>query len=143
MQAGCCTLPCVTQVRFDREVAVPDPIVVDRLTKRYPGPVEAVRGISFRVRSGEIFGLLGPNGAGKTTTLGVVTTLVHPTSGSATVGGHDVLAEPLEVRRSIGVVFQESVLDNDFTGAENMWLHARLWQVPDARKRVESLLAAV
>ena len=120
-----------------------DPIVVDRLTKRYPGPVEAVRGISFRVRPGEIFGLLGPNGAGKTTTLGVLTTLVGPTSGSALVDGHDVAVAPLAVRRSIGVVFQESVLDNEFTAAENLWLHARLWRVPDAARRIESLLAAV
>src|SRR5882672_6006498 len=109
MQARCARLPCVTQARLEREAAAPDPIVVDRLTKRYPGPVEAVRGISFRVRPGEIFGLLGPNGAGKTTTLGVLTTLVDPTSGSATVDGHDVAVAPLAVRRSIGVVFQESV----------------------------------
>ena len=120
-----------------------DPLVVERLTKTYPGPVEAVRGISFTVAPGEIFGLLGPNGAGKTTTIGVLTTLVEATSGSAQVGGHDVGRDPVAVRRSIGVVFQDSVLDNDFTGAENMLLHARLWRVPDARKRVESLLAAV
>ena len=120
-----------------------DPIVVDRLTKSYPGPVEAVRGISFRVRPGEIFGLLGPNGAGKTTTLGVLTTLVGPTSGSALVDGHDVAVAPLAVRRTIGVVFQESVLDNEFTAAENLWLHARLWRVPDAARRIEALLGAV
>ena len=120
-----------------------DPIVVDGLTKRYPGPVEAVRGISFRVRPGEIFGLLGPNGAGKTTTLGVLTTLVGPTSGSALVDGHDVAVAPLAVRRTIGVVFQESVLDNEFTAAENLWLHARLWRVPDAARRIEALLGAV
>ena len=120
-----------------------DPLAVEDLTKTYPGPVEALRGISFRVRPGEIFGLLGPNGAGKTTTIGILTTLVEPTSGSASVGGHDVRTEPLAVRQSIGVVFQESVLDNEFTGAENLWLHARLWRVPDPQKRVESLLAAV
>jgi ABC-2 type transport system ATP-binding protein len=123
--------------------AMDDPLIVERLTKTYPGPVEAVRGVSLRVRQGEVFGLLGPNGAGKTTTLGILTTLVTPTSGSATVGGYDVLSQPLGVRRSIGVVFQESVLDNDFSGRENLWLHARLWRVPDARGRVESLLAAV
>src|SRR5579859_4442043 len=120
-----------------------DPLVVERLTKTYPGPVEAVRGISFSVRRGEIFGLLGPNGAGKTTTIGVLTTLVQPTSGSTSVGGHDVVSDPLAVRRSIGVVFQDSVLDNDFSGAENMFLHAKLWGVPDGRDRVKSLLAAV
>jgi ABC-2 type transport system ATP-binding protein len=120
-----------------------DPLVVRELTKTYPGPVEAVRGISFRLRPGEIFGLLGPNGAGKTTTIGVLTTLVEPTTGSASVGGHDVRTDPLGVRRSIGVVFQDSVLDNDFTGAGNLWLHARLWRVPDAQRRIESLLRAV
>src|SRR3954462_7267314 len=87
-----------------------DRVVVSELTKTYPGPVQAVRGLSFRVRTGEIFGLLGPNGAGKTTTVGVLTTLVRPTSGQARVGGHDVRTNPVEVRRSIGVVFQDSVL---------------------------------
>ena len=120
-----------------------DPVVVSELTKTYPGPVQAVRGLSFRVRVGEIFGLLGPNGAGKTTTVGVLTTLTRPTSGQATVGGHDVRTDPLEVRRSIGVVFQDSVLDNDFSGAQNLRLHARLWRVPDAERRIASLLAAV
>jgi ABC-2 type transport system ATP-binding protein len=130
-------------MQVDFGETAPDPLVVDRLTKTYPGGVEAVRGISFRVRPGEIFGLLGPNGAGKTTTLGVLTTLVRPTSGSALVGGHEVAVSPLSVRRSIGVVFQESVLDNEFTGRQNLWLHARLWRVPDAGRRIESLLAAV
>jgi ABC-2 type transport system ATP-binding protein len=125
------------------EAPVPDPLVVDGLTKTYPGGVEAVRDISFVVRPGEIFGLLGPNGAGKTTTLGVLTTLVRPTSGSAIVDGHDVGRAPLAVRRAIGVVFQESVLDNEFTARQNLWLHARLWRVPDAGRRIESLLAAV
>jgi len=120
-----------------------DAVLVCDLTKTYPGPVQAVRGLSFRVGAGEIFGLLGPNGAGKTTTVGILTTLVRPTSGTAMVGGHDVLGDPLAVRRSIGVVFQDSVLDNDFTGAQNLWLHARLWRVPDAQRRISSLLGAV
>ena len=120
-----------------------DAVIVSELTKTYPGPVQAVRGLSFRVRVGEIFGLLGPNGAGKTTTVGVLTTLTRPTSGQATVGGHDVRTDPLEVRRSIGVVFQDSVLDNDFSGAQNLRLHARLWRLPDAERRIASLLAAV
>jgi ABC-2 type transport system ATP-binding protein len=120
-----------------------DPVVVSDLTKTYPGPVEAVRGLSFRVGAGEIFGLLGPNGAGKTTTVGVLTTLVRPSGGQARVGGFDVRTDPLRVRRSIGVVFQDSVLDNDFTGAQNLWLHARLWRVPEPGRRIASLLAAV
>jgi ABC-2 type transport system ATP-binding protein len=118
-------------------------VAVSALTKTYPGPVEAVRGLSFRVRAGEIFGLLGPNGAGKTTTVGMLTTLVRPTSGQARIGGYDVRTHPVAVRRSIGVVFQDSVLDNDFSGAQNLRLHARLWRVPDAERRIASLLAAV
>lgn len=120
-----------------------DAVVVEGLTKTYPRGVQAVRGISFSVRQGEVFGLLGPNGAGKTTTLGVLTTLVRPSGGTALVGGHDVLADPLAARRSIGVVFQDSVLDNEFSGAANLWLHARLWRVADAATRIGSLLAAV
>jgi ABC-2 type transport system ATP-binding protein len=120
-----------------------DAVTVSALTKTYPGPVQAVRGLSFSVGTGEIFGLLGPNGAGKTTTVGILTTLVRPTSGTAVVGGHDVIDDALAVRRSIGVVFQDSVLDNDFTGRQNLWLHARLWRVADAGRRISSLLAAV
>jgi ABC-2 type transport system ATP-binding protein len=122
---------------------MPDPVVVEELTKTYPGGVQAVRGISFSVRSGEVFGLLGPNGAGKTTTIGVLTTLVRPSGGRALVGGHDVVADPLAARGSIGVVFQDSVLDNEFSGLANLRLHARLWRVPDADTRIASLLAAV
>jgi len=122
---------------------MPDPVVVEELTKTYPGGVQAVRGISFSVRPGEVFGLLGPNGAGKTTTIGVLTTLVRPSGGRASVGGHDVVADPLAARRSIGVVFQDSVLDNEFSGLANLRLHARLWRVPDAEARIASLLAAV
>jgi len=120
-----------------------DPVVVKGLTKTYPGGVRALRGISFDVRPGEVFGLLGPNGAGKTTTLGILTTLVRPSEGTALVGGHDVRADPLAARRSIGVVFQDSVLDNEFSGEGNLWLHARLWRVPDAAARIASLLEAV
>jgi ABC-2 type transport system ATP-binding protein len=121
----------------------PDPVVVEELTKTYPGGVQAVRGISFSVRPGEVFGLLGPNGAGKTTTIGVLTTLVRPSGGRAMVGGHDVVADPLAARGSIGVVFQDSVLDNEFSGIANLRLHAHLWRVPDAEARIASLLAAV
>jgi ABC-2 type transport system ATP-binding protein len=105
--------------------------------------VEAVRDISFDVFSGEVFGLLGPNGAGKTTTLGVLTTVVAPSGGMAMVGGHDVVADPLSARSSIGVVFQDSVLDNEFSGEANLRLHARLWRVPDADARIAALLDAV
>jgi ABC-2 type transport system ATP-binding protein len=120
-----------------------DPIVVEELARTYPGGVQAIRGVSFRVRQGEVFGLLGPNGAGKTTTISVLTTLVRPSGGTAIVGGHDVVADPLAARSSIGVVFQDSVLDNEFSGEANLRLHAGLWRVPDAASRIASMLDAV
>jgi ABC-2 type transport system ATP-binding protein len=120
-----------------------DPVVVRALTKTYPNGVRAVRGISFDVRSGEVFGLLGPNGAGKTTTLGVLMTLVQPSGGTAMVAGHDVVADPLTARKSIGVVFQDSVLDIEFSGEANLRLHARLWRVANPDARIAALLDAV
>src|SRR5215217_6886773 len=83
-----------------------DAIVVDGLAKRYPNGTEAVRGISFRVRAGEVFGILGPNGAGKSTTMGMLGTLVRPTGGSATVAGYDLAAQPGDVRRRLGFAMQ-------------------------------------
>ena len=117
-------------------------ISVSGLRKVYTGGLEAVKGISFDVAAGEIFGLLGPNGAGKTTTVGVLTTTIRPSAGAVIVAGHDVARDPLAVRRTTGVVFQDSVLDNDFSGMENLQLHARLWRVPaaEARERIASLL---
>ena len=120
-----------------------DPVVVRGLTKTYPNGVEAVRGISFEVRSGEVFGLLGPNGAGQTTTLGVLMTLVHPSGGMALGAGHTVGDDPRAARGSIGVVFQDSVLDAEFSGQANLRLHARLWRVPNADARIAALLDAV
>jgi ABC-2 type transport system ATP-binding protein len=119
------------------------PVVVQGLTKVYPSGVTAVAGISFEVGHGQIFGLLGPNGAGKTTTMGILTTLVRPSGGVARLNGHDVVTEALAVRRSMGVVFQDSVLDNDVSGRENLRFHARLWRLPGAAGRMASLLAAV
>ena len=93
----------------------PDAIIVQDLVKVYQKkgkpPIRAVDGLSFRVRRGEIFGLLGPNGAGKTTTLKILTTILTPTSGSASIFGHDVVSQSLEVRRNICVVVQESAID--------------------------------
>jgi ABC-2 type transport system ATP-binding protein len=119
------------------------PVAVRGLRKVYPNGVEALGGIGFTVGDGQIFGLLGPNGAGKTTTLGILTTLVRPTAGTAHVDGHDVARAPLAVRRSIGVVFQDSVVDSDFTGEQNLRFHARLWRLPDAKARIDALLAAI
>jgi ABC-2 type transport system ATP-binding protein len=101
------------------------------LKKRYRD-VEAVRGIDLEVAQGEIFGFLGPNGAGKTTTISMLCTLIRPSAGTAVVAGHDVVAERHEVRRSIGLVFQESTLDGYLTGAQNLRFHADLYGVPAA-----------
>jgi len=99
------------------------------LTKTYSGGVEAVRGIDFTVGAGEVFGLLGPNGAGKSTTIGMLTTTIAPTGGTARLAGHDVVTDPLAARAVSSVVFQEAVVDRALTGRRNLELHARLWGV--------------
>jgi ABC-2 type transport system ATP-binding protein len=102
-------------------------IEVTNLSKTYPGGVEAVKGVDFDVAAGEVFGLLGPNGAGKSTTVGMLTTTIQPTTGSARLAGFDVAEEPLNARRVSSVVFQESVVDRSLTGRRNLEIHARLW----------------
>ena len=106
-------------------------ISVGALTKRY-GDIEAVRGVDFEVAAGETFGFLGPNGAGKSTTIKILCTLADPTSGTARVAGHDVVAERDTVRRNIGLVFQDTTLDNYLTGEQNLRFHADLYGVPKA-----------
>jgi ABC-2 type transport system ATP-binding protein len=103
-------------------------ISVQDLHKRF-GDVHAVRGVSFEVAPGEVFGFLGPNGAGKTTTINMLCTLVKPTEGSATVAGHDVVRERDDVRRHIGLVFQDPTLDTYLTAAQNLKLHAELYGI--------------
>jgi ABC-2 type transport system ATP-binding protein len=107
-------------------------IDVNHLTKTYAGGVEAVKGIEFQVAPGEVFGLLGPNGAGKSTTVGMLTTTIAPTAGSARLAGFDVAREALAARRVSSVVFQEPVVDRALTGRASLELHARLWDVPRA-----------
>jgi len=104
-------------------------VVVSGLVKRYD-EVEAVRGIDFEVAGGEIFGFLGPNGAGKSTTINMLCTLVRPSAGAARVAGHDVVAERDEVRRNIGLVFQDTTLDGYLSAEQNLRLHAELYGVP-------------
>lgn len=103
-------------------------IDVQDLKKSF-GDVEAVRGVSFAVSPGEVFGFLGPNGAGKSTTINMLCTLVKPTSGSARVGGHDVTTERDDVRRHIGLVFQDPTLDGYLTAEQNLRLHAELYGI--------------
>jgi ABC-2 type transport system ATP-binding protein len=116
-------------------------IEVEGLEKRY-GDVQALAGVSFRVREGEVFGLLGPNGAGKSTTTRVLVTLTRPDAGRAAVAGHDVLREPRLVRRSIGYVAQASGVDREATGRENLVLQGRIQGLgrEEVRRRTGELL---
>jgi ABC-2 type transport system ATP-binding protein len=115
-------------------------VTVLGLAKTY-GEVEAVRGIDLEVSSGETFGFLGPNGAGKSTTINMLCTLVRPSDGAAWVAGHDVVSERDEVRRNIGLVFQDTTLDGYLTGEQNLRLHAELYGVP--REAVEPRMRQV
>ena len=113
-------------------------VEVRGLVKRY-GEIEAVRGIDLDVAPGETFGFLGPNGAGKSTTINMLCTLAHPSAGSATVAGYDVTRQRDDVRRNIGLVFQDPTLDTYLTAEQNLRFHAELYGVPratlDARLR--------
>lgn len=109
-------------------------IKVESLTK-YFNQVIAVNQISFLVEQGELFGLLGPNGAGKTTTINILATILKPTSGRAWIAGYDVLTKKNEVRRSIGVVFQEPALDVKLTGRENLEFHAMMYGYSRAERQ--------
>src|ERR687894_172251 len=106
----------------------PPAIEVDDLAKSY-GEVDAVRGVSFTVQPGEVFGFLGPNGAGKSTTINMLCTLVKPTSGAARVSGFDVVTQRDAVRRHIGLVFQDPTLDGYLTAEQNLRVHAELYGI--------------
>jgi ABC-2 type transport system ATP-binding protein len=114
------------------------------LAKRFD-EIEAVDGIDFEVEPGEIFGFLGPNGAGKSTTIGMLCTLVRPTAGEAHVAGHDVRTERNEVRRNIGLVFQDTTLDGYLSAEQNLRFHAELYGVPraQANERMEQVMKMV
>ena len=107
-------------------------VSIERIVKRF-GKFEALKGVSLCVQEGEIFGLLGPNGAGKTTLLSIISTIMQASSGKASVNGFDVRERPDDVRKSIGMVFQENSLDIDLTARENLWFHARMFQLPDEK----------
>jgi ABC-2 type transport system ATP-binding protein len=116
-------------------------IEVEHLRKSFD-EIEAVRGVSFEVGRSEVFGFLGPNGAGKTTTINMLCTLARPSSGSARVAGHDVVRERDEVRRNIGLVFQDPTLDGYLTATQNLQLHAELYGVESCliRPRMQQVL---
>jgi ABC-2 type transport system ATP-binding protein len=119
-------------------------IQVKNLVKSY-NSTQAVKGVSFEVAEGEIFGFLGPNGAGKTTTINILCTLLSPTSGSAFVAGFDSMKEPSKVRAEIGLVFQELTLDNELTAYENLKFHCYMYNMDRklSEERIEELLALV
>jgi ABC-2 type transport system ATP-binding protein len=121
-----------------------DDIKVEQLTKKFDD-VTAVDRVSFTVPRGELFGLLGPNGAGKTTTINMLSTLLRPTSGLAEVAGFDVTRARDQVRRSIGVVFQEPALDSQLTGRENLEFHSMMYGMgrEERRNKIDEVLALV
>jgi ABC-2 type transport system ATP-binding protein len=114
-------------------------IFTDNLGKQYQDIV-ALDGLSLQIPPGEIFGLLGPNGAGKTTTIKILTTLARPSRGTAQIHGFDVVRQPLEVKKIIGVCPQEINLDRELTAFENLWIYGRLHRLADLRARIAALL---
>jgi ABC-2 type transport system ATP-binding protein len=112
-----------------RERVVPDIITVKDLVEVYADGTKAVDGISFDVKEGEFFGFLGPNGAGKSTTIKILTTLLRKTSGSAAVAGFDIDKQPDAIRKLIGVENQETVVESDLTGRENLILQGHFQQL--------------
>jgi ABC-2 type transport system ATP-binding protein len=115
-----------------------------KLTKTFNG-LTAVDQLDINVESGEIFALLGPNGAGKTTTISMLCTILKPTSGTAKVNGFDIVKESMQVRRSIGIVFQDPSIDDRLTGRENLFMHANLYGVPagEQKNRIDRVLKLV
>lgn len=119
-------------------------IIVEGLKKNY-GSFEAVSGVDFSVFKGEIFGFLGPNGAGKSTTINMLCTMLTPTAGSARVMGYDIVKDRKEVRRNIGIIFQENTLDEKLTAAENLLLHCKFYAIPKTERyqRIDEVLNMV
>ncbi|WP_256201968.1 ATP-binding cassette domain-containing protein [Sulfuracidifex metallicus] len=114
-------------------------IIVEDLVKKY-GDFIALDHISFDVKSGEVFGLLGPNGAGKTTTIKILTGLTQPTSGKAIVSGLDVTQNPNEVKRRIGWISADVIVDDDLSAWENLELQGKLEGIKDWKDRAKQLL---
>ncbi|MGH2671088.1 MAG: ABC transporter ATP-binding protein, partial [bacterium] len=121
------------------------PVLEVQGLQKHFGEVRAVDGIDLAVEEGEVFAFLGPNGAGKTTTIKVLTTLTKPTAGTARVCGHDVVREPIAVRRCLGYVSQDVALDRTLSGREHLELHAALYHLPraEAQRRIAEVLELV
>ena len=136
------TLRSVHPGREDRRM--PPSVQVSNLTRRF-GEITAVDGVSFEVGEAEIFGFLGPNGAGKTTTISMLCTLLTPSDGEARIGGYEIREDPSAVRREIGIVFQDSTVDERLTARENLVFHGELFGMPRAeiRPRAEELMERV
>ena len=119
-------------------------IEVQNIHKSF-GAIEAVRGVSFDVSGGEIFGFLGPNGAGKSTTINILCTLLKPDQGTAVLAGHDVVERPADVRASIGIVFQDPSLDERLSAMENLNFHALVYSIPKVERpaRIKHVLDMV
>ena len=119
-------------------------IETSKLTKSF-NSLTAVSELDIAVESGEVFGLLGPNGAGKTTTISMLCTILKPTSGTARVNGFDIVKEATQVRKSIGIVFQDPSIDDRLTGRENLYMHANLYGVPpsEQKNRIDRVLRLV
>src|SRR5512139_2028951 len=119
-------------------------IETSKLTRSF-NLLTAVDKLDIVVETGEIFGLLGPNGAGKTTTISMLCTILKPTSGMAKVNGFDIVKEATQVRKSIGIVFQDPSVDDRLTGRENVQMHANLYGVPpgEQKKRIDEILKLV
>ena len=115
-----------------------------QLSKRF-GELEAVQNVNLRLSPGEIVGLLGPNGAGKSTTIKMLSTLLRPSAGSAVLVGYDLIKDPFKIRQHIGIIFQDSTLDNRLTGRENLEFHCMIYKVPKQERpaRIQQMLEMV
>jgi ABC-2 type transport system ATP-binding protein len=119
-------------------------ITVEKLSRSF-GEIQAVKGIDLHVERGETFGFLGPNGAGKSTTIKMLCTLLRPTSGHATINGYDIARESSQVRRSIGIVFQDPTLDEYLTAEQNLYYHCMIYHTPSKTRaaRIQAVLELV
>jgi ABC-2 type transport system ATP-binding protein len=128
----------------DRAVLMDKAIETFKLTKKFNRLI-AVDKININIEKGEVFGLLGPNGAGKTTTISMLCTILKPTSGTAKVNGFDIVSQATQVRKSIGIVFQDPSVDDRLTARENLYMHANLYDVPQSeqKSRIDKVLKLV